>query len=418
MKKITSIFIILYIILIQMNLVYSESLPNFNVTSYILIDKNSGQVLCERDSAKKIYPASTTKILTAAVSLENTPLNKEYIVTKSAIDAIGVDGMSINLKIGEKLNLDNLLHAMLLSSANEAAYVIAEGSLDNYNLFLQKMNSKAKEIGAINSNFVNPNGMFNANHYSTASDMAKIAQYAMKNETFRNIVSQTSYNLPPTNMHPTWPKMPILNNFVVDNPKSEYYTKITGIKTGFIDESKRNLVGSAIDSKGLELISVVIGANTIKERDQYSKELLEYGYKNFSIQKVITKGSPIKNSLDVKESKDNIKLNLVCDKDIEALLPNDKNIWKIDTIENLNIKDIKAPVSIGQNFGTIEYKNGDQSLGKINVIAANSIEKIPPTIIPIKSVFDSNIMLYFNIVIIFIGAIFIVRIVKKVIILK
>ncbi|MEN8904814.1 MAG: D-alanyl-D-alanine carboxypeptidase family protein [Clostridiales bacterium] len=415
MKKLSSLLIFFYIILINFSYIYCEEPPNLNVTSYILIEKNSGTILSEKNSDMKIYPASTTKILTAIVSLENTDLEKKITVTQSAINAIGPGGMNINLQVGEILNLENLLNAMLLSSANEAAYCIAEGSMTDFKTFMNKMNSTSKNLGAVNSNFINPNGMFNENHFSTASDLAIISKYAMQNDSFRNIVSKTSYKLPPTNKHAFWPVLPISNNFVVDNTKSEFYSKVTGIKTGYLSESKRNLCSSAINSDGLELISVIIGANTIAERDNYSKALLEYGFRNFSMQKIISKGEIIKDNLIVNNSKDNSYLTLVSNNDIESILPNDKDSWNIETIENIKT-DIKAPINAGQNFGTIEYKFGNISLGKINVVADRSIEK--KEIIQVKKLFSHNIMFIFNIFIIIIGITFILRIIKKIIILR
>jgi D-alanyl-D-alanine carboxypeptidase/D-alanyl-D-alanine carboxypeptidase (penicillin-binding protein 5/6) len=416
MKKFISTSIIILILIFNISFAFSEEAPDLDVTSYILIDKDSGSILCEKESKKKIYPASTTKILTALVSLENAGIDKEITVTQSAIDAIGVGGMNIGLTEGEKLSLQNLLNAMMLSSANEAAYAIAEGSMTDYETFISTMNSRAKELGAVDSNFVNPNGMYKDDHYSTAYDLSLIAQEAMKNEDFYNLVGQASYSLPSTNMHSTWPTLPILNTFVKNNEKSDYYEKVTGIKTGYVEQSKRNLVGSAINSEGLELISVIIGADTTTLRDEYTKELLEYGFKNFSNQSVVNENDLIIENISVENSKNDAKLNLISNKNINYILPNEKSEWNIETVENIETENIEAPISKGQNFGTVEYKIDGNTIGTIELVAENTIEKV--SLFSIKKIINSNILLIINIFIILSGIKLLIKITKKVFLIK
>ena len=168
----------------------------------ILIEKNTGKVLFEKNSNKIMYPASTTKVMTAILVLENCKLSETAIVSPTALNTIPNGYVTANIQIGEELTIKDLLYALMVKSANDAAVVLAEhvsGSVENFSIL---MNKKAKELGCTNTNFVNPNGIHNENHISTAQDLATITKYCMQNEIFRKIVTTTSYTLPATNKYP------------------------------------------------------------------------------------------------------------------------------------------------------------------------------------------------------------------------
>ena len=158
----------------------------------VLMEASTGKVLYGKNENEKLYPASTTKILTAIIALEKYKLTDRVTANNSAVMAIPSGYSNAAIQPGEALTVEELLQLFLIHSANEVGYIFAEdisGSIDN---FADLMNKKAKEIGCKNTHFTNPSGIHNAEHYSTAYDMALIAQYCMKNETFRNIVSMTS----------------------------------------------------------------------------------------------------------------------------------------------------------------------------------------------------------------------------------
>jgi D-alanyl-D-alanine carboxypeptidase/D-alanyl-D-alanine carboxypeptidase (penicillin-binding protein 5/6) len=158
--------------------------------------------------------------------------------------------------------------------------------------------------------------------------------------------------------------------------KSDYYTHITGIKTGSTSEAGFNLLSSATNDTGMELIAVVMGVPYVGSSEyvfNYSKDLLEYGFENFSMQKVVDADSNIKN-ISVKNSQDNANLDILTNSDLAAVLPNDKSLWNLVSDVHLN-SDISAPINKGDKLGYIEYSNNGVSLGKVDLIASSNIEK-------------------------------------------
>ena len=164
----------------------------------IAMDADSSIILYNKDINKKIYPASTTKIITAILAIENLDLNRSVVVSKSAI-SIPWDSSSVYLKEGEIVSVKDLLYCLLLNSGNDAANVLAEAVSGDIPHFVTLMNIKAKEIGCTNTNFNNAHGYSDDNHYTTALDMAKIFNYCIQNETFVDIISAKSYVVEKTN---------------------------------------------------------------------------------------------------------------------------------------------------------------------------------------------------------------------------
>lgn len=183
--------------------------------SCILIDSRTGQVLYSQNADKSgIYPASTTKIMTAIVALENADLDHVMTASQAAINDIGEGGMNIGIMAGEKICFIDLLNAMLVCSANEAANIIAENVASSREEFISMMNKRATELGALNTNFVNTCGIHNSKHYTTARDMAIIARHAMTIPTFREIVKKDHYDMPITNKHEKWNTLYTTNKFL------------------------------------------------------------------------------------------------------------------------------------------------------------------------------------------------------------
>ncbi len=188
-------FILLFL-LATYNLSYAESL-NLSGESAILIDMDTGQVLYAKNPHMKLQPASTTKIMTGILAIENGNM-EDYVTIDDEIVKL-TDGSHIALEPGEQVKFKDLLNALLIESANDAALALAKhisGSIDG---FVKMMNDKAKEIGALNTNFVNPNGLTDENHLTTAYDLSLMAKYAMRNEIFREVVKNYTYIIPVTN---------------------------------------------------------------------------------------------------------------------------------------------------------------------------------------------------------------------------
>lgn len=381
MKKtivLTYIFVFLFTILQIPNQVYAETELNLTSKAYILIDMQTGQVLAEKNADQKWSPASTTKIMTALLAIENSQLTDEMPASAQAINSIGYDYVTAGIKPGEILNLQALLELMLITSANEAGYVIAENVAPDGTIagFANMMNQKAAELGLTGSHFTNPCGIEDPNHYSTARDLAMLGREAMKLEAFRNIVGKLETIPPETNLRKQneWPSSLSYTNKLLKS-RSKYYTQVTGIKTGYTDLAGRCLVSSAVDDTGLELISVVLGADTYDILFAESQKLLEYGYANYSLQDVIKSGQYVER-LDVEDAVEAKQVELLTQGDIRCILPTNPELLKTDLTNQKTLNQpFKAPVAKGQELGKIEYFYKGKSIGTVSLVAKEAIDK-------------------------------------------
>lgn len=191
MKKLGALVIIVSILLTNFIVSFGEQL-NIDSSSYILIDSKSGQVLYEHNADARRYPASTTKMMTAIVALENAELDRMMTASLEAVNDIGKDGMNIGIMAGEQIDLERLLQALMISSANETANIIAENISGTRKDFMDLMNKRVAEIGAVNTHFTNPCGAHDKNHYTTARDLAAIARHGMTIPKFRELAKEKS----------------------------------------------------------------------------------------------------------------------------------------------------------------------------------------------------------------------------------
>ena len=243
----------------------SVQAPSVSAEGAVLVDGSSGRVLYEKNSDKRLYPASTTKIMTALVTLETLdelglgPDSKVIV----PVEAAGVEGSSLYLKAGEKLSLEELLYGLMLQSGNDSAEAIAVCVGGTRETFVEKMNLKAEQLGCSGTHFVNPSGLFDENHYTTAGDLAIIAAEAMKREDFREIVGAQK-----------WASEETDRSFVNKNKTVFNYEGGNGVKIGFTKKSGRTLVASA-EREGKELIAVVLRDGNWFN-DAYA--LMDYGF--------------------------------------------------------------------------------------------------------------------------------------------
>lgn len=277
--------------------IYSESA--------ILIEKRTGKILYEKNIHDKKYPASTTKILTAIIALENCDLNETQTASAEAINSVKSGYSTANIQIGETFTIGELLDVMMIHSANEAANIIAEHISGSIPEFAKLMNERAKELGCFDSNFVNPNGMHDENHYSTAYDLAQIARHCMKNEKFREIVTKMECSLPTTDL---WQEERVFKNtnslMLSDN--RYYYPYCNGIKTGFTTPAKNCLIASS-NKDGFEVISVILHAESTEDglsaRYLDTINLFEYGYNHYNINDILEEYDLIEYNNDEQKTK-------------------------------------------------------------------------------------------------------------------
>ncbi len=238
-KLISSVFFIVMLVCSAVAMASPLPAPDTIAGAACLIDAEDNSVLFGKDEDKIMYPASTTKIMTAILALESGKLDEPLVISQ---EAVNTEPSSLGLRMGDKITLREALTGMMIVSGNDAAVAVAEtvaGSVPN---FARMMNEKAKQLGAVNTHFVNPNGLPASNHYSTAHDMALIAAYAMKNPDFRWIVSHKDYNVKYMDGHTQY--VTTTNRFLKSG-----YVGANGIKTGFTNAAGDCLVASATRGK-------------------------------------------------------------------------------------------------------------------------------------------------------------------------
>ncbi|HHV60971.1 MAG TPA: D-alanyl-D-alanine carboxypeptidase [Clostridiaceae bacterium] len=371
-----SLFIIFILVLFAATNLQVYASPKTDAKAAILVEVNTGKILYAENPTAELYPASTTKIMTAILALEKGSLDQVMTASKEAVYDIGPDGMHVGIKPGESYTLDVLLNAMLVKSANEAANIIAENISPTRKEFIELMNARAKELGCTNTNFKNANGMHDDNHYSSALDLSIIARHALTLPKFREVVSQKYYNMPSAGNPDE--KIYLESTNLLLNETSECFTRVTGIKTGYTDPAGFNLVASAVDNSNLELLAVILGAKTREDSFKFGKELLEYGYKNFAVQNIIEANHVVR-TVNVLDAEGSPELELVASKEIKALLPLDKSLWNIE--KEISVKNpVNAPVKAGDVIGSVIYKADGSEIGRSDLIASRSVSKIIPEV--------------------------------------
>lgn len=346
----------------------------------ILMDAKTGKILYDKNAKEKKYPASTTKILTAIIVLENCKnLDEIAIVDVDSINSVPAGYTVAALQVGEEISVRSLLKLLLVHSANDAANVLAKHVSGSIEEFSNMMNEKAKEIGCENSHFVNPNGKHNANHYSTAYDLSLIMNYCMKNEAFRSFSSAKSCIIPATNKYDERIFTNSNELLVLDTrdvPTNYYYPYAIAGKTGYTAEAKNCLV-SVAEKDGLQLICTVLGGLRTDEglsaRFCDTKQLFEYGYNTYTIRKLRQKGASAKQIEIPNATKETKDLDLLITDDIDVLIKQKNMYSKIEPVIELN-DNLTAPINEGDIVGKIKY-NIEGIDYSSNLIASHDVEK-------------------------------------------
>jgi len=371
MKKILFVLLII-IIFIYVTPAYAAEPPSIFGKAGILIDFETGQILYQKNPHEKLYPASTTKMLTGLIILENHSLNE--IVTVDS-ESPFVQGSKIFIEEGEQLSVKDLLYATLIDSSNDCAAALAifhSGSIENFAIL---MNQRAKELGANDSNFVNPHGLHDDNHFTTAYDLSLIAQEAYKNDLFREIVSLATYHMSITNKHDEPRYYKTSNKFLFDTNLMYYNNKyvtikydiVDGIKSGYTTNSKNVLVSTAKKNE-IRLISVVMRSDT---DNLYldSRKLLDYGFDNYKYHYFTFSGNKI-TSIPIENGTVN-SLNLFASSTIKNLIPITYDIGKIE--EKIILNQVILPVHVNDVLGKIEYYIDDKLIGSSDLIADKEV---------------------------------------------
>lgn len=361
MKKIISVLIMIFVLLCSFNFAKTEDL-NLNARHAILYDRKCKRVLYEKDAYTKVPNASTTKMLTAIVVYENCDLNETVEVSKTAAN---VAGSKVQFHTGDKISVNDLMKGMLLCSGNDAATALAEhvgGSVED---FCEMMNEKAIEIGALNTHFLTPHGLDNDGHYSTAYDLALIADYALNIPYLANIFSKSSETIY-INGNP--------RNISTTNEMLYLYEKADGVKTGYTSKAGRCLVTSATNDDNWQLISVVLGCDTKNFRTQDSKKLLDYGFESYQIVN-IGEILPKKVVFSVDKSMENL-YSIDIDFNYEYPLTTEE-------IEALNYKETRnssyiAPVLANTEIARYEIFIENEKIAELSLKLQENIDRKSP----------------------------------------
>ena len=382
LKKL-SFFILVFLVVLCNGICFANTPePEISAEAAILIDSSTGKVFYGKNENQKMYPASTTKIMTAILTLENANLNDVVTVPYDAIRTIPAGYSIAALQTDEQLTVNQLLQVMMVYSANDAANVLAfhiSGSLEN---FANLMNQKVSELGLNDTHFTNPSGMHDENHYTTAHDMAIIMQYCMEDNTFRNLAGLKSCIIPATNKYQER-TFNTTNNLLINSQtninNNSYYEYAIAGKTGFTSQAKNCLV-SVANKDDLELICVVLAAGTnangTSTKFSDSKSLFEYGYSNYSIKTFAEQGSTATQVTIVNGTDETKNLDLVIKDDISTLINNDDLNSNIEPKIELD-SNLLAPISQGATVGKIVYtidgnEYSSDLLASHNVIPSNS----------------------------------------------
>jgi len=360
--------------------------PQVESTYAILIDADTGSVLFEKSSQERAYPASTTKIMTCILVLENiNDLSTEVTIGEEAVGWSAANSL-MGLVKGEVITVRSLLYGLMLRSGNDAALGLARFVGGSEDAFAAMMNAKAAELGMTNSHFVNPHGLTNENHYTTAADMAKLARYAMQNEDFRAIVATPQIEVPTTNMQPAR-TFYTTNRFL--NPKPDNaefnWSACTGIKTGSTSAAQGCLVTSATYNN-MNLIAVAFHDQSHLHMSRWSdcRKMIEYGFNNLD---QIDLGSipfePVLTTIDNASVSDELKGLLTLNIDASGMkisgLAAQLNFIR-QNISGATIQPdinnglpLHAPIRKGDVVGTASVRMGDSTLAVVNLVASRDV---------------------------------------------
>lgn len=349
--------------------IYWPDGPQINTPTAIVMEINSGAVLYEKNSDEVNYPASITKVMTTMLALEYCELDEIVTFSDDAIKLNQGSTSHIARDYGEEMTMEQCLYAVMLESANECSYAVAEHVGQklggDYQTFIDLMNQKAKDLGCTNTHFNNSNGLPDPDHWTSAHDMALIAAEAYKNETFQIIVGTRSYRISPTNKHD---EVTPLNNHhaMISNYKTNkyIYPYCTGGKTGFTQAAGSTLVTFA-EKDGMSLVCVVMRTNNT---DQYldTKSLFEYGFQNFQAFSTAENMGASQEEGENKGIMNNHKSFVDLNKDAYVVLPVTAEFSDVEmSLEMSNLP--------GNVIAQLRYTYGGYMVGKVDVVPSKAV---------------------------------------------
>lgn len=380
MKRVLCNFLIFLLVItffINDKTAFAQNSPQIVAPYAVLMDYETGQILYEKNKDQVIYPASTTKAWTAYVVIKHVEDLSQRILIQNLEP---IEGTSMFLQNGESFTVKELLEGLMITSANDAAVVLARFVSGSTESFANLMNEEAKKIGANYTHFNNPHGLPDPNHYTTAYDMALMARQAMSNETFRNIVKMESVTFPKTDYTFTERQFTNSNKLISSTAKVNYngqmvnmkYDIVDGIKTGYTNAAGRCLLSSAVKND-MRLISAVYKSNG-DEVFLDSRKLLDYGFDNFESKLIVNKDE-FSETKDIFLSRQKT-LTYQPKYSYKVVVP--KNLGDSNYSTKTNLEKIKLPIKKGQVVGSLDIYNEDKLEHSIELVATDKVEFVFP----------------------------------------
>lgn len=360
MKKIVSLILAL-LMTISFSNTFADPGLAANAKAAVVMDVKTGRILFSKNPDSKLPMASTTKIMTTLVAVESGRLNETVKVSNKAAYT---EGSSIYLKEGEQITVEELLFGIMLRSGNDASMAVAEHLGGSVAGFVEMMNSKAKEIGAFNTHFANPHGLDNPEHYTTAYDLALITSYALRNEKFAEIVKTKKKTISGP------PDVEWNRNMMNKNKMLFQFEGGDGVKTGFTGKAGRCLVSSATRNNW-QLCSVVLNCGPMWDE---SAAILNYGFNNFSKQKVVDSEKTYQQLKVIAGKQDVVEIKPTNDFYIPI---NQKEMDNLIFVPALDYNN-KAPIHKGSKAGELKIYIGNEYISSIDLEYRQSIESKSP----------------------------------------
>ena len=357
--------------------------PDILAKAALLVDYNTGEVVYAKNEHEELYPASLTKIMTALLTLEaidagKLTLDQPLTATATALEGLSADGSSAGIKVGETMPVRDLLYCMLVVSANEACDILAEAVSGSVQAFVTAMNERAQALGCKNTHFVNPNGLHDPQHYTSAWDMYLITRAAMEYPDFMTICNTASTTIAATNLSKE--RTLYTTNHLLSNWRVIGYrdTRALGIKTGSTNAAGHCLVSSAIQGS-LHFVSVILGADRVEENGRgnirsfsETSRMFDYGFNNFIYQTIIDPDEPIQEVPVTLSNLDHVTVHPA--KELEVLMPKGLDEADMERTITLNQESVEAPVSEGDVLGTMVLSYGGKVYASVDLLAMHNVE--------------------------------------------
>ncbi len=387
LRRFLSLFLLVAVVVGSVIPAYAIDDIHIEAKAALLVEAESGTILYEQDADRELAPASLTKVMTALLvfeAIEKGQLKLDQVVTASPSALVGLPWDSSNadpaIEAGEEMTVENLLYCALVVSANEACNILAETVAGSVGDFVKLMNDRAAELGCTGTHFANPNGLTADGHYTTAMDLWRITQAALKHEMFRYMTSATWKTIPPTNkcdreriLHTT--------NALLDGWRygGYQYRYATGIKTGTTDEAGHCLLASATQGSR-SLVSVILGAETAPDGrggtdiQSFTEtvRLMEWGFDNFT-NKTVLKEEELIDEVPVTLSRETDYVVVHPAYTATAVMPDDLEPESLERVVSFHNETVEAPVMAGDELGTITLRYGDKEYVTVPLLALSDV---------------------------------------------